>query len=98
VTFAVEFRPRASADVAEAFSWYERQRPGLGDEFETDLGHAVDILRQMAGAGPLVYRDLRRVLLGRFPFAVYYHLQGQTVIVRAVIHTKRHPRLWRRRA
>lgn len=95
--FAVEFRPRASADVAEAFSWYERQRPGLGDEFETDLGYAVDLLRQMAGVGPTVHRDLRRVLLRRFPFAVYYHVQGQTVVIRGVIHAKRHPRTWKHR-
>ena len=96
--FSVAFRPRASADVAEAFSWYEAQRPGLGAEFETDLDRSVELLKQMAAAGPTVHRTLRRVLLHRFPFAVYYEVSGQTVRVRGVIHTKRHPRIWKRRA
>ena len=34
----VSFRAEAFADVAEAFSWYQSQRPGLGEEFEAELG------------------------------------------------------------
>jgi plasmid stabilization system protein ParE len=98
VTFRVEFRPLASADVAEAFSWYEGQRTGLGTEFEADLDRTVALLRYMANAGPVVHRALRRVLLTRFPFAVYYELAGETVRIRAVVHTRRHPSTWKRRA
>lgn len=50
--FVVGFQPRASADVTEAFSWYEAQRPGMGAEFEADLDRSVELLKQMAAAGP----------------------------------------------
>jgi plasmid stabilization system protein ParE len=29
----VLIRPAAAADIDDAFVWYERQRPGLGEEF-----------------------------------------------------------------
>jgi toxin ParE1/3/4 len=45
----------------------------------------------------LVYRDVRRALVGRSPFAVFYVVQPDTVIVVAVLHTARNPRLWRNR-
>jgi len=98
VRFVVEFRPHAFADVAEAFSWYEGQRAGLGPEFEADLEHAVDLLTRTAAAGPMVHRGVRRVLLRRFPFALYYELAAEKVKIRGVIHTKRHPSTWKRRS
>ncbi len=40
--YRLKFRPEASADIAEAFSWYEQQRAGLGAEFETELNrHSI---------------------------------------------------------
>lgn len=96
--FKLEVRPEAFADVAEAFSYYESQRAGLGDEFEAELHQAMQLLGELARAGPVVYRRLRRVLMQRFPFAVYYRVSGETVEVRGVIHSSRDPRTWKRRA
>lgn len=68
--------PAANADVEAAFVWYENERPGLGldflDELRAAYGRIVD--------GPLKYRDLRsgirRALLRRFPYAVYFGRRG----------------------
>lgn len=98
MSFRLEYRPEASADVAEAFSYYESQEVGLGGEFEAELDHTMRLLTEMARAGPVVHRRLRRVLMQRFPFAVYYRVSGQTVEVRGVIHSSRDPRTWKRRA
>ena len=50
--------------------------------------------------GPTVYQGLRRVLLHRFPYSVYYRLLPSltTIEVRACVHQRRHPRSWRHRA
>ena len=47
-----------------------------------------------------MYRDLRRVLLHRFPYSVYYRLvpAERLAEVRACVHQRRHPRTWRGRA
>jgi plasmid stabilization system protein ParE len=98
VTYRLELRPEAFADIAEAFSWYEGQRAGLGAEFERELDRTFGLIVTMPAAGRVVHRTLRRALVRRFPFAVYYVLSGDLIEVRGVLHGSRHPRTWRRRA
>ena len=94
----VRFRSEAAQDVVEAFSWYESQRPGLGAQFEAAVDHAVSLLRRLPQAGPVVHREVRRILLRRFPYAVYYLLNQDVIDVLAVMHMHRDPSRWRRRA
>src|SRR5213079_237936 len=94
----VELRREAFAHVAEAFLWYRAQRPGLEWEFDADLQAVFTLLRQVPEAGPVVYRDLRRAVMHRFPYAVYYRLPPGLIEVRAVLHTHRHPRAWQSQA
>ena len=98
MTYRLEFRPEASADVAEAFSWYEAQRPGLGAEFEAELDHTLRLITTMPAMGRIVHRMLRRASVHRFPFAIYYTLSADLIEIRGVLHNSRHPRTWRRRA
>ena len=98
MTVRIEFTTEASEDVAEAFSWYERQRRGLGREFEEELDRAFAIVRSMPTTGSPVHRMLRRSLMARFPFALYYAIEAELVVVHAVLHHRRDPRTWRRRA
>jgi plasmid stabilization system protein ParE len=98
VSVRLEIRAEASAHITEAFSWYEAQRPGLGWQLRDELNAAFTLLQGVPEAGPEVYRTLRRILLNRFPYAVYYSLIDDGVAIRAVIHTRRHPRAWRRYA
>jgi len=91
------FRPEASADVVGAFSWYEEQRTGLGDDFRADLDATLSLLRQMPETGPVVHRGLRRVLLRHFPYAVYYGFGEGLLEVRGVLHQHRSPTTWRKR-
>jgi plasmid stabilization system protein ParE len=90
-------RPAAAADVEEAFSWYERQWPGLGEEFLESVNAG---LREI-GAHPLrqatIFRDTRRFLLKRFPYAIFYRAYPNAVVVVACMHGRRDPLRWRQR-
>jgi plasmid stabilization system protein ParE len=46
----------------------------------------------------VIYRNVRRSLLRRFPYAVYYRIEPDRVAVVAIHHTKRDPRRWQSRA
>jgi toxin ParE1/3/4 len=96
VTRRVNLSIEAFAQVAEAFLWYQGQRPNLGWEFDSDLTAVFEMLRQLPEAAPQVHRGLRRALLRKFPYAVYYQLQPEEIRVRAVLHMRRRPRRWRR--
>jgi plasmid stabilization system protein ParE len=89
--------PRADLDVAAAYQWYESERPGLGRQFLDQLEAAYDRIAQ----DPVGYQDLesgiRRVLLRRFPYAVYFAVESDVVVVLAVLHVSRNPAEWQRR-
>jgi toxin ParE1/3/4 len=89
--------PPADLDVEAAFEWYENERPGLGLEFLDELRASYNRIAD----GPLKYQELRggirRALLRRFPYAVYFAIEGGIVVVGAVLHASRDPAEWQRR-
>lgn len=97
----IEYRlisePPADLDVEAAFEWYENERPGLGAEFLDELRAAYKRIAD----GPLRYRELRggirRALLRRFSYAVYFAIEADIVVVVAVLHASRDPAEWQRR-
>jgi plasmid stabilization system protein ParE len=89
--------PEAAADVAAASDWCEAQRPGLGDAFEAAFFEALDAVLRAPEAYRVVHRDVRRVLLRRFPYELYYRVFGEDLVVIACLHGRRHPARWLRR-
>lgn len=61
------FTPLASADIEQAFGWYEKQRPGLGAHFVSALTLVWTLLDRFPDAGPDIHQGLRRVLVPKFP-------------------------------
>lgn len=100
MSWEVRFTPLADDDVAEAYAEYEAARGGLGEEFLDEVGHAVSLISDHPYGCPEVHRGLRRALLHRFPYSLYYQLMPAAMLaeVRSVVHQRRHPRTWRRRA
>ena len=95
---SLQFTPATSADITDAYDWYEGQRAGLGEEFRGELRVAFTLLAEFSEAGPAVHHDLRRLLLRRFPYAIYYRVAGIAIEVRGCLHLHRDPRAWRQRA
>jgi len=94
----VIFLAEARAEALETFRWYEKERRGLGAVFRSALDKAIKRIRNAPLAYPVQYRDLRRVLIERFPYAIFYRVLPNAIVVVGVIHGRRHPREWRRRA
>jgi toxin ParE1/3/4 len=88
--------PRADLDIEAAFDWYEKEQTGLGRQFLDEVRAAYDRIAD----GPLAYQDIRagirRALLRRFPYAVYFAVEGDVVVL-AVLHVNRDPAEWQRR-
>lgn len=89
-------RPEARLDIEEAAFWYEDQRVGLGDRLTAELGDLLIRIEKSPLQFPLVDHGVRRGLLHRFPYAVYFVLE-EAVIVLAVLHQRRNPEVWKQR-
>jgi plasmid stabilization system protein ParE len=92
----VVFRPEAEDEVLEAFEWYENRRAGLGKEFAQAVDEIISRIIENPLAYQRAYKETRRAVLSRFPFAVYYRLAGEDLVIQAV-HGRQHPSRWQSR-
>jgi plasmid stabilization system protein ParE len=90
-------RPEAENETTAACEWYERQRVGLGDEFLCCLEATLEHVRREPEVYPLVHERIRRALIRRFPYGVFYLVEPQRIVVLAVFHGRRDPSDWQSR-
>jgi plasmid stabilization system protein ParE len=94
----VRLSPEAEADLTEAFAWYRERGSRLGDEFIRSFDAIVEALRDHPEAFPEVHHGIRRALMGRFPYCVFYVLDADGAVVLGCLHARRNPTAWRRRS
>ena len=92
----------AAEEAVEAAAWYEKERLGLGTDFERAVDAALDLLEHekapltsvpgVAGA-----HGVKRLLLRRFPYAVVVCERDTEILVIAFAHYARRPGYWRDR-
>ena len=87
----------AAAEAFEAADWYEKQSQGLGHAFLELVGQTLKEIAERPYQFPQVYRDIRRALLKRFPFGIFFRLRSNRIRIVAVMHLSRDPKRWRRR-
>ena len=90
-------RSRAEDDIRSAFEWYESQRTGLGAEFLAALRERLEAVRAHPESSPVLYRGIRRAVVSRFPYLIFYVVRPERVAELAVLHHARNPAVWPRR-
>jgi len=81
----------AERDLLEGFRFYEAQEAGLGSYFLTNLFSDIESLRLYAGVHEKQFKNYYRLLSRRFPFAVFYSFENDTVSIHAVLDCRRDP-------
>ena len=77
--------------------WHQRQRAGLGEGFLEAVDTILGDIATHPKAYPVIHRETRRALLRRFPYAVFYRVYGEMMIVIACMHGRRNPIRWKSR-
>ena len=98
MSLPIALRDEAQAEFDEAFDWYESKRAGLGSEFVAEIQKVFDRI----AVTPLLHRavlaDIRKAVVRRFPYCVYYRPHADRIEVIAVFDTRRDPTVWQGRA
>ncbi len=89
--------PTAVADIRDSYTWYESQRPGLGEEFLRAVITAAVQIAQTPGLHAAIHQTTRRTPLRRFPYGLFYRATDDLVLVFACMHAGRDPNQWMRR-
>jgi plasmid stabilization system protein ParE len=93
----IRFSSDADAELAEARQWYAQQREDLDLEFMDSVDEALRQVVRNPHLYPIVYRSLRRAVVRRFPFAIFFDVREDEIQVIAVFHSRRDPQAWQSR-
>ena len=98
MSLPVVLRDEARKEFDEAFDYYEERRPGVGEDFAERVQEVLDRLSLNPKMHAFVRGDIRKAVVKRFPYCVYYRSDDQRVEVIAVFHGSRNPSIWQERA
>jgi plasmid stabilization system protein ParE len=83
--------PEALLDAQSAYRWYEEQDAGLGEEFLRYVEAAYSKISESPEQYPIRFDSFRRILIRRFPYAVYFEHDETNIWVLYIFHCSQHP-------
>jgi plasmid stabilization system protein ParE len=87
----------ADENLTAAALWYSDQQPALDEAFLTAVREAARRAAESPQLYARVHRDLRRVLVHRFPYALLFRERATEIVVLACYHLHRDPSVWQSR-
>jgi plasmid stabilization system protein ParE len=91
------FRPEAAEELADAYEWYEARVEGLGSEFVRAVDSCLASIERGPYVYPIIHKEIRRALLRRFPYGIFYIFNDIEIVILACFHVRRDPRKWKKR-
>jgi len=86
----IQILAEAEQDLLDGMRFYEDQRPGLGSYFRESLLADIRSLRRFAGVHAREH-GYHVMFAKRFPYAIFYRLKDDRILVRAVLDCRRDP-------
>jgi plasmid stabilization system protein ParE len=93
----IRFLPVAEQELDDAFCWYEEQAVGLGDVFLNEINKSLQLVATYPKVQTTVHNGIRRCLVNRFPYGIFYGIKNDSAVIVAVAHLKRQPKYWSQR-
>jgi toxin ParE1/3/4 len=93
----LRFADEALAEFIATGRYYNEQVPGLGDSFVDEIEAGLQNILGAPHTWRIVEDDIRRYLVRRFPYGIYYTIEGDLVAIWAVKHLQRDPDYWQQR-
>jgi len=90
--FRVAYKPSAQIEASEAYQWYAQPNIGMGQAFLDELERINDFLADNPHLYACVEAEMRRANLNRFPYSLFYVIDGDIVNVLSCFHQHREPK------
>ena len=89
--YLLSFLPEVEEDAVSMYIWYEEKSKGLGEEFLRAFYASAAEISRTPNLYPKIYKNFHRKLLKLFPYAVYFLIESEAVIVYGLFHCARNP-------
>ena len=94
---SVQFHTLAEAELQEASDYYARTAQGLREAFLDEVERAYRLLVEFPEIGVLVRNGVRKLVVNRFPYSLFYTIHSDVIRIVAIGHHNRRPFYWRQR-
>ena len=78
----------AKRDISDAAAWYEQQREGLGAEFIDSVDEGIGKIALNPLGYAVVSGENRRCVVDRFPYALWFKVRDNVVVVGCLHHRR----------
>jgi toxin ParE1/3/4 len=94
----IEYHPAVEGELRQIRDYYNQSSAGLGNDFIAAFEKQVLEIARQPGRWMIIARDLRRCLMRRFPYIIYFRqVDPETIRITVVKHSRRHPNFGRER-
>ena len=90
----VSFHELAEIELNDAAIYFENEKEGLGFRFLAAMQTAVTHIQEHPQASPIIIEDIRRKVLRRFPYSIFYSIKPDRIRILAVAGQRRRPLYW----
>ncbi|MCF8245850.1 MAG: type II toxin-antitoxin system RelE/ParE family toxin [Saprospiraceae bacterium] len=92
--FSITFTNRANDDLREIIDYYDHEAAEVTQSFLREFIAIVDLLREHPNACPIAFAKVRKKVMHRFPFNIFYTIRKQKkeVVIARIWHQKRNPK------
>ena len=88
----VEYHPAVETELDDVRAYYEKRLPGLGAEFIEEFERQILNIAASPKRWAVTQHDIRRALLKRLPYVIYYRqVSPDRIRMTVVKHQRRHP-------
>lgn len=85
----------AEKDIEEIIEWYGKQNIDLSRKFIISLDKTVQSVTKNPFLFQEVYKNYRCINCDKFPYKIIYRTIENNIIVTAITHHKRNPKIWK---
>ena len=95
--FSIELSDEAETDFNESYEYYLEDSPKVADTFFRRINICFEDIKQNPNSFPFAYKDIRKYVVKKFPFVIYYRIIDSIIQVIGIFHTSRNPEIWNER-
>ena len=88
----IKFSPRSKIELIDAWGWYESRQKGLGDKFLSLVEEKLITIAKYPKRFPVRSEGFRETLINKFPYAIIYFIEGNSIIISSIFNSSRNPK------
>lgn len=93
-SFSIELSDEAEFDFDKSYEFYYDGSSKVAETFLDRINLCFENIKQNPNSFPIIHKDLRKYVVKKFPFVIYYRIIDTVIQVIAVFHTSRNPEIW----